>query len=1084
MKKLATCLIVIIISIALFSGSLASGFLNDPDAIEKAAKSVLKIYAFETSDDDYYSMGSGFVAFNNSTLITNYHVIEGAHIVIAEDDDDNIYELDKVLCADKEADIVILGFTESSKLQPLELYPDNNIKRGSPVIAIGSPRELKNIVSSGIVSYQYDDDGIPVIQITAPISPGSSGGALFNDDGKVIGVTSALYSSQDEYGTNTNAQNLNFAINIAVAQAMYNAWDGTTKTLYNYKSTAKMDFTNVYKHDASAQASVASKQAENQVKEDKSTASETWTCLNCGKENNTKFCLECGAEKPYWVCACGIRYTSNRFCGECGRSYMQLIESFNAAMTYSSQHNFNRAIDILNELGLFDSGSFETTEGKHSVAADFIKKVYYDQGIYLISINDAHADILKAFELAGDYADAKDQIEAENTRYAKRHYDLADEYFSNGDYSAAINAYTIAGKYQDAEEKINFTYYTWGTDLLKKKEYEKARNILEQIINYEDSGTLIKQSYYDEAMDLVAKEDYIQAMIILTGLGDYSDSEEQIKRIYYIRGKKSLENEDLSNAKVFFSRAGDYQDAADLYNQIRESEKNKIYNEAKQALDQGEYDQAIAKLTQISGYNDADKLLVEAKILKVQKQYELINFNDTTSQNRTLLRSYITELEKYPDNEKAISLYKEINYALGTMLENYVSYISETVDRFTKAGDYKDAADHLLTARVQEYERYIKSYKYATAQEYFTNYLVPAGYDQEYILVEVGYQGDFFVKLGNLARAIGIENIPQKEKTYKQTYVKSIQKLENHFGFQSDGQITLSEYIAINDMIFVGSEGTKVKNILEKLADLSYLQKLDDKHTKYEAKYTTRIKNAENKLGLKSDGVLTKDEYEKIMALKTDGPAAPKSLKIQVQDDTVTITWAKVEGAFFYEVMRGTTVLGTTDKTSWTDKNVPTGVTHIYSVKTKNYTVGGSAVRKKIEVKKYYKPLTIAELNKNYQNYKERYVKMNNLKIYTWAIQTPEGEYKHKDTSLIYNAMYKDNYNVIFLCQSGDSYVEIVLQNYKAWDWNNDKTDLLSKIDRVSSISITGYIRGTPSTWVKKYVTPVVKADHISFSNN
>lgn len=1084
MKKLATCLIVIIISIALLSGSLASGFLNDPDAIEKAAKSVLKIYVYETSyDEDYYATGSGFVAFNSSTLITNYHVIEGAHVIFAVDDDNNIYQLDKVLCADKEADIAILGFSESPQLQPLELYPDNNLKRGAPVIAIGSPKGLKNTVSSGIVSYQYDDDGIPEIQITAPISPGSSGGALFNDDGKVIGVTSAIYKSQDEYGENTDAQNLNFAVNIAVAQAMYNAWDGTTKTLYNYKSTARMDFTNVYKHDTSAQASVAPKQAENPVKEDKSTASETWTCLNCGKENNTRFCLECGAEKPYWVCACGIRYTSNKFCGECGRSYMQLIESFNAAMTYSSQHNFNRAIDILNELGLFDSGSFETTEGKHSVAADYIGKVYYDQGMYLVSIDDAHADILKAFELAGDYADAKDQIEAEKTRYAKRHYDLADEYFSSGQYSAAINEYTIAGKYQDAEEKINFTYYTWGTDLLKKKEYEKARNILEQIINYEDSRTLIKQSYYDEAMDLVAKEDYIQAMTILTGLGDYSDSEDQIKRIYYIRGKKSLENEDLSNAKVFFSRAGDYQDAADLYNQIRESEKNKTYNEAKQALDQGEYDQAIAKFFQISGYSDADKLLVEARVLKVQKQYELIDLKDITSENRSLLRSYITELEKYPDNDKAISLYKEINYTLGTMLENNESYISETVDRFTKAGDYKDASDHLLTAQVKQYEWYIKNRQYVTAQKYFLDNLVPAGYDQEYVFAEVGYQGDLFVKLGNLARTIGIENIPQKENTYKQSYVKSIQKLENYFGFQSDGKITLNEYIAINDMIFVGSEGTKVKSILEKLADLSYLQKLDDKHTKYEAKYTTRIKTAENKLGLKSDGVLTKEEYESIMALKVEGPAAPKSLKVQVQDDTVTLTWAKVDGAFFYEVKRGTTVLGTTDKTSWVDKNVSTGIYATYSVRAKKYTKESSYASKTVYIEPYYKPITAATLNKNLSTYKGKFVKLNTLTVASWTIETPSGSYENTDAQ-ISKAQHNNGYNVYLLCRSGDSYVEIVLEDYYNWGWESDKTDLLSKVKRLSNISVRGKVQSTTASWGSHKNIPSVTIDYISWSYN
>lgn len=66
--------------------------------------------------------------------------------------------------------------------------------RGQSVLAIGNP--LSNIVgktnsvSSGIISAIYDAEGIPLIQFTAHITHGSSGGALFNDDGAVIGVTS------------------------------------------------------------------------------------------------------------------------------------------------------------------------------------------------------------------------------------------------------------------------------------------------------------------------------------------------------------------------------------------------------------------------------------------------------------------------------------------------------------------------------------------------------------------------------------------------------------------------------------------------------------------------------------------------------------------------------------------------------------------------------------------------------------------------------------------------------------------------------------------------------------------------------
>ena len=295
MKKRMLFIFILILSVVLLSNSIAAGFKDDYDAIEEATKSVLKIYVYESIDDDvldYASTGSGFVAFNSSTMITNYHMIDDAAMVVALDDDDNVYEIDKVLCADQEADIAILKFTVPSSLKPLELYPDNQLKRGAPVVAIGSPKGLKNTVSTGIVSYAYDD-GIPEIQITAPISPGSSGGALFNDNGKVIGVTTSGYQSKDEYGENTDAQNINFAVNIAVAQAMYNAWDGSTYTFTSFPSTAKMDFTDVYKHEPEVTT-----QPSDQPVIIEAESSGTWICINCGAENTTKFCQECGAEKP------------------------------------------------------------------------------------------------------------------------------------------------------------------------------------------------------------------------------------------------------------------------------------------------------------------------------------------------------------------------------------------------------------------------------------------------------------------------------------------------------------------------------------------------------------------------------------------------------------------------------------------------------------------------------------------------------------------------------------------------------------------------------------------------------------------
>lgn len=88
------------------------------------------------------------------------------------------------------------------------------LKKGEDVVAIGSPLGQKNTVSTGVLSGRWYNDvsGVDELQFTAPISQGSSGGALFNNGGEVVGITSATLS---------NGQNLNLAIPIEEVIALY-----------------------------------------------------------------------------------------------------------------------------------------------------------------------------------------------------------------------------------------------------------------------------------------------------------------------------------------------------------------------------------------------------------------------------------------------------------------------------------------------------------------------------------------------------------------------------------------------------------------------------------------------------------------------------------------------------------------------------------------------------------------------------------------------------------------------------------------------------------------------------------------------
>ena len=108
MKKVL-CFVMNIILILTPCLAFADGFCNDPDAIETAVQSVLMLEIFDKNNNEI-ATGSGFLMFDNMTLITNYHVIENASTIIADSDDGYQYFVTKVLIASKENDIAILQF--------------------------------------------------------------------------------------------------------------------------------------------------------------------------------------------------------------------------------------------------------------------------------------------------------------------------------------------------------------------------------------------------------------------------------------------------------------------------------------------------------------------------------------------------------------------------------------------------------------------------------------------------------------------------------------------------------------------------------------------------------------------------------------------------------------------------------------------------------------------------------------------------------------------------------------------------------------------------------------------------------------
>ncbi len=148
-------------------------------------------------------LGTGFVVKKEGWIATNLHVILGATALVVATPDRREYPVLEVLAVDDARDLALLRI-EAPDLSQLALGDSDAVHAGDSVVAIGHPLGLEDTVSNGLVSaIRVIDPSITVLQISAPIAPGSSGGPLLSDKGEVIGVATA-YS--------TAGQNLNFGV--------------------------------------------------------------------------------------------------------------------------------------------------------------------------------------------------------------------------------------------------------------------------------------------------------------------------------------------------------------------------------------------------------------------------------------------------------------------------------------------------------------------------------------------------------------------------------------------------------------------------------------------------------------------------------------------------------------------------------------------------------------------------------------------------------------------------------------------------------------------------------------------------------
>lgn len=174
-------------------------------SLEQIASLKRSVVMVEAGDNQ----GSGVVISDQGHVVTNFHVIEAspymAKATVETPSGEMINRELMLLGYDIKKDLALLQFknTRDLPLQPLPMGSIESVSEGQRIVTIGSPRGLMNTVSDGIVSGIRRFDEETYVQISAPISPGNSGGALLNMKGELIGLTTFKI---------TESENLNFAI--------------------------------------------------------------------------------------------------------------------------------------------------------------------------------------------------------------------------------------------------------------------------------------------------------------------------------------------------------------------------------------------------------------------------------------------------------------------------------------------------------------------------------------------------------------------------------------------------------------------------------------------------------------------------------------------------------------------------------------------------------------------------------------------------------------------------------------------------------------------------------------------------------
>lgn len=156
---------------------------------KRCLPAVVTVLCFDENGKQF-GLGSGFIVREDGLIVTNYHVIQKASAVEVRSKTIGSFRVKGVVAVDRDMDFAVLKII-GGDLPVIPLGNSSQVRLGEGVVAIGNPKGLTGTISAGLISQVREEEDFTILQTSAPIYSGNSGGPLINKRGEVIGVVTA-----------------------------------------------------------------------------------------------------------------------------------------------------------------------------------------------------------------------------------------------------------------------------------------------------------------------------------------------------------------------------------------------------------------------------------------------------------------------------------------------------------------------------------------------------------------------------------------------------------------------------------------------------------------------------------------------------------------------------------------------------------------------------------------------------------------------------------------------------------------------------------------------------------------------------